>query len=241
MSYHRLLLKLSGEALAGGDFGIREDVLSHIVSEVSAVLDAGMQLGLVIGGGNIFRGKEMAAGNMDRVAADHMGMLATCMNALALENAFKQSGVGARVFSGLAIPGVVEAFDFRQSRECLESGSVAIFSAGTGNPYFTTDTAAVLRALEVGADCVIKGTKVDGVYDADPQKDSSARKYDVLSYSTVLVDNLGVMDAAAIALCRENSLPLHVYDMTREGALLALARQEKVGTLVNDTGTGSAK
>ncbi|RTZ58467.1 MAG: UMP kinase [Gammaproteobacteria bacterium] len=238
MSYRRLLLKLSGEALAGGDdFGIREDVLAHVVSEISAVLDGGFELGLVIGGGNIFRGKEMAAGSMDRVAADHMGMLATCMNALALENAFKTAGMGAQVFSGLAIPGVVEDFDFRRARACLQDGSVAIFSAGTGNPYFTTDTAAVLRALEVEADCVVKGTKVDGVYDADPQKDPSARKYDVLSYSTVLADNLGVMDATAIALCRENNLPLHVYDMVQKGALLSLARQQKVGTLVNDSGS----
>ena len=238
MNYRRLLLKLSGEALAGGgDFGIREEVLSHVVSEIAAVLDADVQVGLVIGGGNIFRGKEMAAGNMDRVAADHMGMLATCMNALALENAFKQAGMGAKIFSGLAIPGVVEDFDFRESRDCLENGSVAIFSAGTGNPYFTTDTAAVLRALEVQADCVIKGTRVDGVYSADPEKDSSAQKYDVLSYSAVLANNLGVMDATAIALCRENSLPLHVYNMTEKGALLALARREQAGTLVNDTGS----
>lgn len=237
MSYHRILLKLSGEALAdGGDFGIREDVLSHIVEEASALLEAGVQLGLVIGGGNIFRGKEMAAGTMDRVAADHMGMLATCMNALALENAFKRCGIGASIYSGFAIPGVMEAFDFRASRSCLESGSVAIFSAGTGNPYFTTDTAAVLRALEIQADCVVKGTKVDGVYTADPEKDPSAQKYDVLSYATVLADNLGVMDATAIALCRENNLPLHVYDMTQKGALLALARNEQIGTLVNQTG-----
>ncbi len=237
MSYRRLLLKLSGEALAGGGvFGIREEVLAHVVSEVSAVLAGGFQLGLVIGGGNIFRGREMAAVSMDRVAADHMGMLATCMNALALENAFRQAGMGARIFSGLAIAGVVEDFDFRRARACLQDGAVAIFSAGTGNPYFTTDTAAVLRALEVEADCVVKGTKVDGVYDADPQQNPAARKYDVLSYSTVLADNLAVMDATAIALCRENSLPLHVYDMARKGALLALARQEKVGTLVNDSG-----
>jgi len=237
MAYRRLLLKLSGEALAGGDdFGIRADVLSHVVSEISSVTAAGVQVGLVIGGGNIFRGKEMAAGDMDRVAADHMGMLATCMNALALQNAFVRAGAEAEIFSGLAIPGVVGDFDFRRAREALDNGVVAIFSAGTGSPYFTTDTAAVLRALEIDADCVIKGTKVDGVYDADPQKNPSARKYDVLSYSTVLADNLGVMDATAIALCRENGLPLHVYDMTEKGALAAVARQESVGTLVNDTG-----
>lgn len=237
MAYQRVLLKLSGEALAGSaDFGIDSAILERVTREIKGALDLGVQVGLVIGGGNIFRGKQMAAENMDRVSADHMGMLATCMNALALESVFRSHGVDAEIFSGLAIPGVVKAFEFRDVREHLQNGGVAIFSAGTGSPYFTTDTAAVLRALEIRADCVIKGTNVDGVYDADPQKNPEAKRYDIVSYSTALNDNLGVMDAAAIALCRENNLPLHVYNMAAEGDLARLVSGQVVGTLVNQTG-----
>jgi uridylate kinase len=234
--YKRILLKLSGEALMGeADYGIDPKVLHRLAHEIIGVQRAGVQIGVVIGGGNIFRGEGLAAAGMDRVTGDHMGMLATVINALAMQDALEKVGAAARVMSAIKINEVCEDFIRRRAIRHLEKGRVTIFAAGTGNPFFTTDSAAALRAIEIGANLVLKATKVDGVYTADPKKDQTATRYERLSYDQVIERKLAIMDTAAIALCRDNQLPLRIYDMSREGDLMRIVRGEAVGTLV-DTG-----
>jgi uridylate kinase len=231
--YRRILLKLSGEALMGnGDYGIDPDVLTRIAGEVKDVSALGIQLAIVIGGGNIFRGAGLARAGMDRVTGDHMGMLATVINALALQDALERVGVHARVMSALQIHEVSEDYIRRRAIRHLEKGRVAIFAAGTGNPFFTTDTAAALRAIEVGADVLAKGTKVDGVYTADPVEDRHATRYDRLTFDRVINDKLNVMDTTAVVMCRENNVPIRVFNLQVAGELLRLAQGENVGTLV---------
>ena len=234
--YKRILLKLSGEALMGdSDYGIDPKVLRRLAREALDVQRAGTQVGLVIGGGNIFRGEGLAAAGMDRVTGDHMGMLATVINALAMQDALEKVGAEARVMSAIKINEVCEDFIRRRAIRHLEKGRIVVFAAGTGNPFFTTDSAAALRAIEIGADLVLKATKVDGVYTSDPKKDPNAQRYDRLTYDQVIERKLAVMDTAAIALCRDNKLPLRIYDLGREGDLMRIVRGEQVGTLV-DTG-----
>jgi len=231
--YKRVLLKLSGEALMGDDsFGINRDVLARIVGELKQVVDAGIELAIVVGGGNIFRGVSTSARGMERANADYMGMLATVMNAMALQDALESAGVSARVLSALQIQPAVESYVRGRAIGHLHKGRVVIFAAGTGNPFFTTDTAASLRGLEIGADVVIKATKVDGVYDKDPVKHSDARRYETLTYNEVLEKRLGVMDAAAIAVCRDNEMPLRVLSINENGSLMRAMSDMKVGTLV---------
>ncbi len=231
--YRRILLKVSGEALMGnGDYGIDPDVLTRIANELKEVRALGVQLGIVIGGGNIFRGAGLARAGMDRVTGDHMGMLATVINALALQDALERVGAHARVMSALQIHEVSEDYIRRRAIRHLEKGRVTIFAAGTGNPFFTTDTAAALRAIEVGADILVKGTKVDGVYTADPVKDPQAKRYDHLTFDRVINDKLNVMDTTAVVMCRENNVPIRVFNLQVAGDLLRLARGEDVGTLV---------
>jgi uridylate kinase len=231
--YRRILLKLSGEALMGnGDYGIDPDVLTRIANELKEVRALGVQLGIVIGGGNIFRGAGLARAGMDRVTGDHMGMLATVINALALQDALERVGTHARVMSALQIHEVSEDYIRRRAIRHLEKGRVTIFAAGTGNPFFTTDTAAALRAIEVGADILVKGTKVDGVYTADPVKNPQAKRYDHLTFDRVINDKLNVMDTTAVVMCRENNVPIRVFNLQVAGDLLRLARGEDVGTLV---------
>ena len=242
LHYRRILLKLSGEALMGtGDYGIDPDVLTRIAHELKDVRALGVEVGIVIGGGNIFRGAGLARAGMDRVTGDHMGMLATVINALALQDALERVGTHARVMSALQIHEVSEDYIRRRAIRHLEKGRVTIFAAGTGNPFFTTDTAAALRAIEVGADILVKGTKVDGVYTADPVKDAKARRYDRLTFDRVINDRLNVMDTTAVVMCRENNVPIRVFNLQVAGDLLRLARGEDVGTLVSgQTGTGQS-
>ena len=231
--YQRILLKLSGEALMGEqNFGIDPQVLTYVSQEIKRQIEKGIQVGLVIGGGNIFRGVGLAASGMDRVAGDHMGMLATVINSLAMQDSLEKNGVPARVMSALPIHQVCEDYIRRKAIRHLEKGRVAIFAAGTGNPFFTTDSAASLRGIEIEADVVIKATKVDGVYSADPVKDPSATLYDTLTYDDVLDKKLNVMDATAIVLCRDHKMPIRVYNMTKEGALDRVLNGEQEGTLV---------
>ncbi len=239
-AYRRILLKISGEALMGEtDYGVDPAVIGRMAEEVRDVRDLGVQIGVVIGGGNIFRGAGLADAGMDRVTADHMGMLATVMNALALQDALERLGVFARVMSALRINQVCEDYIRRRAIRHLEKGRVVLFAAGTGNPFFTTDTAASLRAIEVSADLLLKATKVDGVYSADPVKDPSARRYDHLNYDEVLDRRLMVMDTTAIVLCRDHSLPLRVFDIKQEGALMRIVTGDQtVGTTV-DNGAGA--
>jgi len=235
--YSRILLKLSGEALLGEEpYGIDPKVLGRLADEIIEVVRAGVQVGVVIGGGNIFRGAGLAATGMDRVTGDHMGMLATVMNALAMQDAIEKRGVVARVMSAIKINEVCEDYIRRRAIRHLEKNRVALFAAGTGNPFFTTDSAAALRAVEVGAELLLKGTKVDGVYSADPNKDTAATRFDTLSYEDVITRNLGVMDTAAIALCRDHGMPLRIYDMKRPGNLMRIVRGEPIGTLVTRRG-----
>ena len=234
--FGRILLKLSGEALLGSeDYGIDPRMLSRIATELAELAHGGIELGVVIGGGNIFRGAGLARAGMDRVTGDHMGMLATLINALALQDALERAGAYARVMSALQIHEVCEDYIRRRAIRHLEKGRFVILAAGTGIPFFTTDTAAALRAIEVGADVLIKATKVDGVYTADPKKDSKATRYEQLSYDKVLTDRLDVMDATAVVMCRDNRLPIRVFDLNAPGALIRVARGEPVGTLVTDT------
>ena len=234
LQYRRVLLKLSGEALMGRfDYGIDPEVIARIASEVIEVSKVGVQIGLVIGGGNIFRGAGLAAGGMDRVTGDHMGMLATIMNALAMQDALEKQGAYARVMSAVKINAVAEDYIRRRAVRHLEKGRIAIFAAGTGNPFFTTDSAAALRAVEINADLMLKATKVDGVYDSDPKKNPNALRYEHLTYDDVIARNLQVMDTAAIALCRDHGMPLRIYDMTREGDLMRILQGDKIGTLVD--------
>lgn len=227
--YKRILLKLSGEALMGdGDYGIAPAVIQRLASEIRQIVGLGVQVALVVGGGNIFRGAGLAAKGMDRVTADHMGMLATVMNALAVQDALENEGVPTRVMSAIEMRNVAELYIRRRAERHLEKGRVVIFAAGTGNPYFTTDTAAALRALEIHADVVMKATKVDGVYDKDPKKFADAVRFEKLTYHDVLNLNLGVMDATSVSLCRENALPILVFDMTTPGNI----RKAVEGTVV---------
>ena len=232
-AYRRLLLKLSGEALMGDDaFGINRQVLDRVVGEIRDVMSTGVQLALVVGGGNFFRGVSVGAQGLDRAQADYMGMLATVMNSLALQDALKKAGVPVAVLSGLPVAGVVEGYSRQSALQNLEAGRVVIFAGGTGNPFFTTDTAATLRGAEIGADLVLKATKVDGVYDRDPVKHPDAVRYERVTYDEALARRLGVMDATAIALAREQNLPLRVFSINKPGSLLRVVCGENEGTLV---------
>ncbi|MGR9090907.1 MAG: UMP kinase [Gammaproteobacteria bacterium] len=231
--YRRVLIKLSGEALMGNEqYGVDPAVLNRIAEEIKDLVEASVQVSIVIGGGNIFRGAGLAAKGMDRVSADQMGMLATVINALALQDGLERVGLHARVMSAIKIYEVCEDYIRRRAIRHLEKGRVVILAAGTGNPFFTTDSAASLRAIEIGADLLIKATKVDGVYSADPAIVSDAVRYDRLDYDDVLTRKLGVMDATAIVLCRDNNMPLRVVDMTHPGSFVRAALGEDVGTLV---------
>ncbi len=233
MKFKRILLKLSGEALMGDQkYGIDPAVVSMIADQVKAIREMGVEVALVIGGGNIFRGVVGATKGMDRTTADHMGMLATMINALALQDALEHQGVVTRTMSGLEKPKVTATSSRRRASRHLEKGRVVIFGAGTGNPYFTTDTAAALRGNEISAEVVMKATNVDGIYSADPKKDPSATRFDRISFQEVLEKGLKVMDAAAIALCMDNKLPILVFDMNKPGNLIAAVKGEAVGTLV---------
>ncbi|WP_369602500.1 UMP kinase [Hahella sp. SMD15-11] len=231
--YKRVLLKLSGEALMGSEsFGIDPRVLNRMALEIGQLIGIGVQVGLVIGGGNLFRGQALQEAGMDRVTGDHMGMLATVMNGLAMRDALERSNISTRVMSAIPMSGVVDVYDRRRAIRDLKDGDVVIFCAGTGNPFFTTDSAACLRAIEIEADLVLKATKVDGVYTADPVKDPSATKFDRLTYDEVLDRKLGVMDLTAICLCRDHNMPVRVFNMNKPGALLNIVVGENEGTLI---------
>ena len=237
LKYKRILLKCSGEALMGNaSFGIDPMVLEKIAGDVSVLHSMKVQLGLVIGGGNLFRGSTLSAAGVGRVTGDHMGMLATVMNALALRDALERASVPVKIMSAIPIQGMVHAYDISTAITYLSSGFVVIFSAGTGNPFFTTDTAACLRAIEVGAEVVLKATKVDGVYSKDPAKYPDAVRYSSLTYQKILDDNLAVMDATAICLCREHKMPLQIFDMAANQALIKIIRGEIIGTIVGCQG-----
>lgn len=232
-AYKRILLKLSGEALMGDDnYGINREVIGRIVAEIADVSQSGIQVAVVIGGGNIFRGMTSAAGGMDRATADYMGMLATVMNALALQDEMRRVGVVSRVQSALRIDQVVEPYIRGKAIRYLESGKIVIFAAGTGNPFFTTDTAAALRGMEMNVDIVLKATKVDGVYTADPKTDPAAVRYEKLSFDMAIADNLKVMDATALTLCRDQKMLLNVFSIFKAGALRRVVMGENEGTLV---------
>ena len=233
-AHKRILLKLSGEALMGEDaFGINRDTIVRIVGEVAEVINLGVEVAVVIGGGNIFRGVAGGAVGMDRATADYMGMLATVMNSLALADTMNKAGLTARVMSAIAIDQVVEPYVRPKALQYLEEGKVVIFAAGTGNPFFTTDTAAALRGAEIGAEMVLKATKVDGVYTADPKKDPNATRYEKISFDDAIGQNLGIMDATAFALCRDQKLPIKVFSIFKNGALKRVVMGENEGTLVH--------
>lgn len=237
-AYRRILLKLSGEALMGSaDYGVDPVVIRRLATEVRDVANLGVQIGMVVGGGNIFRGAGLARTGMDRITADHMGMLATLINALAMQDALERLGVYVRVMSGLSVNEVCEDYIRRRAVRHLEKNRVCIFAAGTGNPFFTTDTAASLRAIEINAELMLKATQVDGVYSADPKHHPSARRYAHLTFDQLLADKLMVMDATAIVLCRDNNIPLRIFDLTRAGDFMRLILgATDVGTLVNNGG-----
>ena len=231
--YKKILLKLSGEALMGDqEFGISSDVIASYAKQIKEIVDLGVEVSIVIGGGNIFKGISGAAQGVDRVTGDHMGMLATVINSLALQNSIEKLGVPTRVQTAIEMPKIAEPFIKRRAQRHLEKGRVVIFGAGTGNPYFTTDTAAALRAIEMGTDVVIKATKVDGIYDKDPVKFADAKKYEKVTYNEVLAKDLKVMDATAISLCRENKLPIIVFNSLIEGNLKRVIMGENIGTTV---------
>jgi uridylate kinase len=233
LAYKRILLKCSGEALMGNSqFGIDPSVLDKIATDVAELVAMGVEVGLVIGGGNLFRGKALSKAGLGRVTGDHMGMLATVMNALALRDAMERIDLPARIMSAIPMMGVVDSYHRRKAITHLRNGQVVIFAAGTGNPFFTTDTAACLRAIEVGADVVLKATKVDGVYSDDPIKNPQATKYDFLTYREVLNQGLEVMDLTAICLCQEQNMPLQVFNMSEPHALRKIVMGERVGTIV---------
>jgi len=235
IKYRRVLLKLSGEALMGEmAYGIDPKVIDRLAGEIAELCKQGTEIAIVIGGGNIFRGTGLAASGIDRVTADHMGMLATIMNSLAMQDALERVNLHARVMSALKINQVCEDYIRRRAVRHLEKGRVVILAAGTGNPFFTTDSAASLRAIEIGAELLIKATKVDGVYSSDPLKNKDAIRYDSLNYDEVIERKLGVMDTTAVVLCRDNHMPLRVLDMTKPGALLKAAQGENEGTLVSN-------
>jgi uridylate kinase len=234
MQYNRILLKLSGEALMGErQYGIDPKRLAEYAQEIKKVVDKGVEVAIVIGGGNIFRGVAGASNGMDRVQGDHMGMLATCINGLALQSALEDAGINTRLQTALEIKEVAEPYIKRKAIRHLEKGRVVIFGAGTGNPYFTTDTAAVLRAIEIHADAILKGTRVDGVYDADPEKNKDAIKFDEISFKDVINKGLKVMDMTAFTLSEENKLPIIIFDMNKNGNLEKLISGEKIGTVVD--------
>ena len=231
--FRKILLKLSGEALAGGNgYGIDPEIISGIAEEIREVVELGVEVALVIGGGNIFRGLAASSAGMDRASADYMGMLATVMNSLALQDALEKVGVITRVQSAIEMREIAEPYIRRRAVRHLEKGRVVIFAAGTGNPYFTTDTAASLRAMEIGAEVILKATKVDGVFDADPAKDPTAKKFDSLSYLDVLQKGLQVMDATATSLCMDNDLPILVFNLTQPGNIKKVVLGEAIGTIV---------
>ena len=232
--YKRILLKLSGEALAGtARFGIDAERVKQLSREIADVIATGIEVGIVVGGGNIFRGIAAAAQNMDRVTADHMGMLATVINSLALSDALEQIGIPTRVMSAIEMHQVAEPYIRRRAIRHLEKGRIVIFAAGTSNPYFSTDTAATLRALEIKADVIAKATRVDGVYDKDPLKFPDAKKYEQITYLEVLAQGLGVMDATSIAMCRDNRLPIIVFNLNTTGNIMRVSREEQVGTIIH--------
>lgn len=234
MQYKRILLKLSGEALMGErQYGIDPKRLAEYADEIKQVVEKGVEVAIVIGGGNIFRGLSGASNGMDRVQGDHMGMLATVINGLALQSALEDKGVQTRLQSAIKINEVAEPFIRRRAIRHLEKGRVVIFGGGTGNPYFTTDSAAVLRAIEIEADVILKGTRVDGIYTSDPEKDKNATKFDTISFKDVLTKGLKVMDTTAFTLSHENELPIVVFDMNKKGNLLKIVSGENIGTVVN--------
>ena len=234
VKYKRILLKLSGEALLGKeDYGIDPNIVSALAAEIIEIAKLGIQIGVVIGGGNIFRGAGLAKSGIDRATADHMGMLATVMNALAIQDSLEKSGGNARVMSAIKINEVCEDYIRRRAIRHLEKNRIVIFAAGTGNPFFTTDSAAALRAIEMGAELLLKATKVDGLYTSDPKKDPTATKYDQVSFDEVLNKKLEVMDATAIALCRDYKMPIRIYNMLAPGELKRLMHGEQLGTLVS--------
>src|SRR6201989_2314455 len=233
MAYERILLKLSGESLMGDKtYGIDNKQVLQYAQDIKAVKDKGMEIAVVVGGGNIFRGLSAEKSGMDRAQADYMGMLATVINCMALQNALETIGVETRLQTAIKMEQICEPYIRRRAMHHLEVGKIVIFGAGTGNPYFTTDTAASLRAIEIKADVVLKGTRVDGIYTADPEKDPSATRYDEISYQEVYDKGLNVMDMTAITLCQENNLPIIVFDMNKTGNFMKIAQREKVGTLV---------
>ena len=234
MKYKRVLLKLSGESLMGDqEFGISGAQLSTYAKDIKEIVDAGVEVGIVIGGGNIFRGLSGASQGMDRVQADHMGMLATVINGLALQGALEEEGIYTRLQSAIEMDKIAEPFIRRRANRHLEKGRVVIFGGGTGNPYFTTDTAATLRAVEIKADVILKGTRVDGIYTADPEKDATATKYETISFEEVYEKGLNVMDMTAFTLSKENNVPIIVFDMNKPGNLKKIVTGEPIGTLVN--------
>jgi len=233
MKYKRVLLKLSGESLMGNqEFGISGNQLETYAKDIKEIVDAGVELGIVIGGGNIFRGVSGASQGMDRVQADHMGMLATVINGLALQGALEEEGIYTRLQSAIEMDKIAEPFIRRRANRHLEKGRVVIFGGGTGNPYFTTDTAATLRAVEIKADVILKGTRVDGIYTADPEKDATATKYETISFEEVYEKGLNIMDLTAFTLSKENNLPIIVFDMNKPGNLKKIVTGESIGTLV---------
>jgi uridylate kinase len=233
-AYRRILLKISGEALAGSrGYGLDPEMTARIAGEIRDVVDRGVQVAVVIGGGNIFRGIAASAGGMDRASGDYMGMLATVINALALQDAVEKVGVPTRVLSAIEMRAVAEPYIRRRAIRHLEKGRVVVFAAGTGNPFFTTDTAGALRAVEIGADVILKATKVDGIYTADPEKDPTATRLETIGYIDVLNRGLGVMDTTAISLCMDNKLPIVVFDLTRPGNIVRIVNGEAVGSVVS--------
>ncbi|MDF3055176.1 MAG: pyrH [Gammaproteobacteria bacterium] len=234
MVYRRILLKLSGEALGGDtEYNIAPTILDRTAADIAAVVNLGVQVGIVIGGGNLFRGAVLAKSGIGRVTSDHMGMLATLMNALALRDAFERACLPTRILSAIPMSGIVDHYDRRKAIHHLSKGRVVIFAGGTGNPLITTDSAASLRAIEVEADIVLKGTQVDGIYADDPKKNPSAKRYDFLTYKEALEKELGVMDLAAFCQCRDHNMPLRIFDINKPGALLRIVRGENEGTLVS--------
>jgi uridylate kinase len=234
MQYKRILLKLSGEALMGdGEYGIDSKVLSSYAAEIHAVAQEGIELAIVIGGGNIYRGIQSEGAGFDRIQGDHMGMLATIINGMALQSALESIDIETRLLTAIRMEQVAEPYIRRKAMRHLQKGRVVIFGGGTGNPYFTTDTAATLRAIEIEADVILKGTRVDGIYTADPEKDASATKYDTITFDEVFQKKLSIMDLTAFTLCQENNLPIKVFNMNIEGNLVKICKGENIGTLVN--------
>ncbi|MBQ1191291.1 MAG: UMP kinase [Bacteroidales bacterium] len=235
MKYKRILLKLSGESLMGDqDYGISPDMLAQYASEIKQAKEEGAEIGVVIGGGNIFRGLQGAAKGMDRVQGDYMGMLATVINSMALQAELEKQGVKTELLGGLAIEPICKESSRARIKQALEEGKVVLIGGGTGNPYFTTDTASSLRAIEMQADAILKGTRVDGIYTADPEKDPNATKYSSLTYEEALNKQLKIMDLTAFALCRENNMPIYVFDMNKKGNLIKVIKGEHIGTIVAD-------